>query len=104
MSVPPLKPCRYQCGQEVVIAQMPSGVWMAFSIEPVPFTLISPDIPAIVWRPDGQHLDAHTAPRTPRQAYPMHLCRPYRESRWSIDGLDIAAFDLEDAAAGWRAS
>lgn len=60
---------------------LPSGVWYAFSIEPVPYQQIHPDLPAVVWRPDGQHLDAHTAAVTPRLAYPIHLCPGYLQHR-----------------------
>lgn len=102
------KPCRYGCGQDVVLAMMPSGHWLAFSVEPVPFAMISPDIPAIVWRPDGQHLDAHCVPSTPRQAYPMHLCRPFRERRYELEmiGAHLSPLmdELEAAGAAARAS
>lgn len=88
------RPCRYDCGQEVVLAQLPSGTWFAFSIEPVPYTMIHPDLPAIAWRPTGDLVDAHTALRPPRQAYPIHLCRPYRESLSSMQPLGASILDV----------
>jgi hypothetical protein len=72
--------CTYGCGQDVMTVLLPSGVWMTFSTEPVPYRQINRDLPAIVWRKNGNHLDAHTAPVTPRLAYPIHLC-PHRRDR-----------------------
>ena len=76
----PSRLCTYGCGQDVMTVLMPSGTWTTFSIEPVPYMQINRDLPAIVWRKNGNHLDAHTAPVTPRLAYPMHLC-PHRRDR-----------------------